>query len=83
MTQVTLYFDSDVAERLTAAAKRAGRSRSAWVGELVVRELNQSPAALPDWWWKNLGTWEDDRSAQEILEDIGAHLVQTDEPELD
>lgn len=83
MTQVTLYLDPEVAARLDAASKQAGKSRSAWVGELVIKQLNEPPATLPDWWWKNLGTWEDDRSSQEILEDIDADLFQTDEPEFE
>ncbi len=84
MAQVVLYLDSAMAEELDCAARREGKSRSAWVRQAVARQLKEPVASkFPDWWWNNLGTWEDDRSVEEIVADIDAGLTEASEPELD
>jgi hypothetical protein len=73
-----------MAERVDAAAKRAGKSRSAWVRDAVARQLQEpEETGLPAWWWKNLGTWEDDRSVEEIVADIDAGLMENERAELE
>jgi hypothetical protein len=84
MAQVVLYLDNAMAEQIDFAAKREGKSRSAWVRQAVARQLREpARSKFPDWWWKNLGTWEDDRCSEEILADIDAGLSETGQPELD
>ena len=67
MAQLAIYLDEDTASRLDAAARKAGKSRSAWVRELVSERLEDR---LPDWWFDLLGTLEDDRTSDEIIRDI-------------
>jgi predicted DNA-binding protein len=68
MPQIAIYLDNEIAKRLTAGAAKAGKSRSAFAREAIEEKLEPGP--LPDWWFDLLGTWEDDRSAEEILRDI-------------
>jgi len=67
MARLAIYLDGNTARRLEAAARKAGKSRSAWVRELVSEQLEDR---LPEWWFGLLGTLEDDRTSDEIIRDI-------------
>ena len=67
MAQLAIYLDDGTAKRLEVEARKAGKSRSAWVRELVAERLEDR---LPDWWFELLGTLEDDRTTDEIVRDI-------------
>ena len=76
MPQVILYVDKEFAERLDKAARRAGKSRSAWAREKLARDLEEpGRGGFPQWWWDNLGKWQDTRTSDEIIADIDAGLV--------
>jgi predicted transcriptional regulator len=67
MPQVAIYIDEETAAKLDEAVKRDCKSRSAWVSEAIKDKLQdrrkEQLLAL-------FGSWEDDRSAEEILRDI-------------
>ena len=67
MARLAIYLDDEIAKRLDAAAQKAGKSRSAWVRELVSERLE---SRLPVWWFDLLGSLEDDRTSDEIIRDI-------------
>lgn len=48
-------------------AKMEGKTRSAWVKEAILEKMQ---AKLPQAWYQTWGTWEDNRSSEEILADI-------------
>ncbi len=80
MTQLAIYLDEGTAERLDEAAQREGLSRSAWVRRAIQARLENR---LPDSFFAVLGTWEDDRTPDEILADIRAEVPQADREQLD
>ena len=68
MAQLTLYLDDVTSRALDKAAKRAGKSRSAWA-----REALQATLPSPTWpeeWLASIGSWSDGRTSEEILADI-------------
>lgn len=67
MSQIAIYIEPEIEKKLQRAAKLEGKSRSAWVKEAILEKIS---ARLPEGWFKVWGTWEDTRSAKEILEDI-------------
>lgn len=73
MAQLAIYLDEDTANRLDAAARKAGKSRSAWVRELVAERLE---SRLPEWWFDLLGTLEDGRTSVEIIQGIDNAPIQ-------
>ena len=68
MTQLTLDLDEEISRQIDEAAARAGRSRTEWAQDVLA--WNVSRQRLPQWWFDNLGTWEDDRTVEEIIADI-------------
>jgi predicted transcriptional regulator len=81
MPQVAVYFDDETARLLEAGANREGKSRSAFVRDAVREKLKSEP--FPEWWFENLGTWEDDRSPEEILADIRSGPEQRERASFD
>ena len=67
MAQLAIYLDDETANRLEAAARKAGKSRSAWVRELVNERLE---SRFPEEWFATFGSWEGDGTPEEILEEI-------------
>ena len=69
MARLAIYLDDDTAKRLEAAAHKAGKSRSAWVRELVAERLE---SRFPDEWFETFGSWEGDGTPEEIFRKIRA-----------
>lgn len=67
MAQLAIYIDDKTARQINKASKKAGLSRSQWVSQVLKKEIS---ADLPETFFNLLGSWEDDRSPQEILKDI-------------
>ena len=80
MAQLAIYLDDETARQLDKAAKKAGVSRSACVREALRVHLKNS---LPRTFFDVLGTWEDDRNADEILDDIRTNNDDKAHPSLD
>ncbi len=68
VTQLTLDLDEETARQIDEAAARAGRSRTEWAQDILA--WNASGNRLPQWWFDNLGTWEDHRTVEEIIADM-------------
>jgi len=79
MPQLAIYLDDQTAKLLDEAAHRAGTSRSAWVRDAVQTRLANR---LPESFFELYGSWEDDRSPEEILRDIRAGSEQPERPPL-
>jgi len=67
MTEIAIELDDQTAKRLHEASEKDGISPSAWVKRAIQIRLEDK---LPDSFFAVLGTWEDDRSAEEIFRDI-------------
>ncbi|MBF0493430.1 MAG: hypothetical protein HQM15_11710 [Deltaproteobacteria bacterium] len=72
MSQIAIYLEENIQKQLDRAVKLEGKSRSAWVKEAIVEKIN---SGLPDSWFKLWGTWEDNRSPEEILKDIRSNNI--------
>ncbi|MFN0147493.1 MAG: CopG family transcriptional regulator [Dehalococcoidia bacterium] len=69
MPQLTIYLDEETARKLDRAAEREKVSRSAFAAN-AIRDATAKSAW--DGMLAVLGTWEDDRTVEEILADIDA-----------
>lgn len=67
MPQVTIYLDEATNKQLSEACESQQRSKSAIAAEAIRKSLSNR---LPPEWFKVLGTWEDDRTHEEIMRDI-------------
>ena len=66
--QVSLYLDQDLVRELDRLATKRGQSRSRIAQELMRKALRgRNQAALVA---ESAGTWEDARSAEEIVAEI-------------
>lgn len=75
MAQLAIYLDDRTAREIKKQAKRAGVSRSEWVSQAVKKELSQK---IPEEFFQVLGSWQDDRSPEQILKEIKKEKAQTE-----
>ncbi|HUU03372.1 MAG TPA: CopG family transcriptional regulator [Myxococcota bacterium] len=80
MAQLALYLDDETAKRIDQAARRRSMSRSAWVRNVILKQLDDK---LPESFFEVLGSWEDGRDPDEILKDIRAGSRQAERPEIE
>ena len=58
MSQLALYLDPDIAARVDDAARRAGKSRSAWAREAIEQKLSEDEPSWPPEFLATYGSWE-------------------------
>ncbi len=80
MPQVTIYLDDDTNQLLSDACATQGKSKSAIAAEAIRRTLANR---LPPEWFKLLGSWDDERAANEILNDIRSGSDNPERPSID
>ena len=73
VSQIAIYLDRKLEEKMTRAARREGKSRSAWVQEAILMKIG---SGLPDSWFDLWGSWEDKKSTKKILADIDAGYAE-------
>jgi hypothetical protein len=73
MTQMAIDLDEETLHQLQEASHRAGISAAAWAEKAVQNQLQDR---LSDSFFQVLGTWQDDRTPEEILRDIRADVSQ-------
>ena len=78
MPQLTIYLDAETAHLLDAAAKQEGVSRSSLAAEAIRRRLTPR---FSEEWLANLGSWEDERTPEEILAESRQHDLPQPERE--
>jgi hypothetical protein len=67
MPEIAIELDDETAKKVNEASGKEGISPSAWVKRAIQIRLENK---LPDSFFAVLGTWEDDRSTEEIFRDI-------------
>ena len=80
MPQLALYLDDETARRIDQAARSRGLSRSAWVRDVIQKQLDER---LPQSFFDVIGDWEDDRNPDEIMADIRSGYKQAERPEIE
>ncbi len=67
MTQLAVYIEDQLSERLNKAVKASGKSKSGWVADAIRRSLLDQ---WPEGFFELAGKWEDDVGPEEILKRI-------------
>jgi predicted DNA-binding protein len=67
MTEIAIELDDMTTKRLREVSERDGITPSAWIRRVIHTQLDEK---LPESFFAVLGTWEDDRSTEEIFRDI-------------
>lgn len=67
MAQLALYIEDALEQKLTTAARKAGKSKSAWVKEAIQEKVAQR---LPAQWFALWGSWEGRHTPQQLLKTI-------------
>ena len=73
MPQISLYIDEETLKKVEKAAKKEHISISKWVGNNIKRSFESKINTVENntaEWLKLAGSWEDERSADEIIADI-------------
>ncbi len=73
MPQISLYIDEETLKKIEKAAKKEHLSISKWVGNNIKRSFepkNNTVENNTTEWLKLAGSWEDERSVEEIITDI-------------
>ena len=78
MSQLAIYIDDQLAERLDKAAKVSGKSKSRWVADAIKRSLQDQ---WPKGFFDLAGSWEDDLMPDEIMSRIRTGLDKPDRRE--
>ncbi len=78
MTQLAIYVDDQLAERLNKAAKASGKSKSKWVADAIKRSLQDQ---WPEGFFELAGSWEDDVGPDEIISKIRSGIKEPEKRE--
>jgi hypothetical protein len=78
MSQLAIYIDNQLAERLDKAAKASGKSKSKWVSDAIKMALQDQ---WPEGFFDLAGSWEDDVGPDEIMSRIRKGMRKSDKRE--
>jgi hypothetical protein len=78
MSQLAIYLDDQLAERLDKAAKASGKSKSKWVSDAIKMALQDQ---WPEGFFNLAGSWEDDVGPDEIMSRIRERMRKSDKRE--
>jgi len=67
MTQLAVYIEDQLSERLEKAVKASGKSKSKWIADAIKSALNDK---WPEDFFNLAGSWQDDRKPEEIIKEI-------------
>ncbi len=70
---IAIELDDETAKRLSEVSERDGITPSAWIERTIHIQLDEK---LPESFFAVLGTWEDDRTPEEIFRDIRQEAPQ-------
>ena len=74
---VTVYVPKSIEGLLKAAAEQARVTPARFVQRLVKRELRGDERSFSDGFIALAGSWEDDRTSEQIIEDIDRNRPET------
>lgn len=79
MPQVAIYIDEALSKKLDQVTRASGKSKSKWVADVISEKLENE---WPQDFFALAGTWEDDRSPEQIMGDIrsGSRNFEKREP---
>ena len=78
MSQLAIYIDDQLAQKLDKAVKASGKSKSKWVAGAIKRSLQDQ---WPDGFFDLAGSWEDNLRPDEVMSRIRTGMDKTDKRE--
>ncbi len=78
MSQLAIYIDDQLAQKLDKAVKASGKSKSKWVAGAIKRSLQDQ---WPDGFFDLAGSWEDDLRPDEVMSRIRTGMDKPDRRE--
>lgn len=81
--KLSVYVPKDLEETLRERASEAGESPSMFVQTVLRERLERGPRRFSNGFLELAGSWEDDRSTEEIIEDIERSRRDAERPSLD
>lgn len=78
--KLSVYVPKDLEEPLEEQAARAGTSPSLFIQSLLKRWFEAKPRRFSQAFLDLAGSWEDERSTEEIIRDIEESRRSTDRP---
>jgi predicted transcriptional regulator len=78
MPQLAIYIDDNLSKKLDKAIKVSGKSRSRWVADAIEARLQDE---WPEDFFELAGSWEGEKTPEEIMAQIRKGLDQTEKRE--
>jgi len=75
MSQLAIYINDQLAQKLDKAVKASGKSKSKWVAGAIKRSLQDQ---WPDGFFDLAGSWEDDLRPDEVMSRIRTGMDKPD-----
>ena len=67
MTQLAIYIEDKLSEKLEKVVKASGKSKSKWIADVIKKELDDQ---WPENFFNLAGSWKDNKDADEIIQEI-------------
>ena len=67
MTQLAIYIEDRLSEKLEKAVKTSGKSKSKWIADVIKKELDDQ---WPEDFFNLAGSWKDAKDPDEIIKEI-------------
>ena len=78
MTQLAIYIDDNLAERLEKVVTASGKSKSRWISDVIKSALQDQ---WPDGFFELAGSWIDNAGQDKIIKQIRQGMDQFDNRE--
>lgn len=75
ISQLAIYIDDQLAQKLDKAVKASGKSKSNWVAGAIKRSLQDQ---WPDGFFDLAGSWKDDLRPDEVMSRIRTGMDKPD-----
>ena len=79
---VTVYVPKELEEKLQKRADGVGMTPASYIQSLLREAMSEEPSRFSDAFAALAGSWEDDRSARDILRDIKLRRSSSSRPAL-
>ena len=67
MTQLAIYIEDKLSEKLEKVVKASGKSKSKWIADVIKKELDDQ---WPENFFNLAGSWKDNKDPDEIIQEI-------------
>ncbi|MEE4271158.1 MAG: hypothetical protein V2I67_05770 [Thermoanaerobaculales bacterium] len=79
---LTVYIPRSLQDKLRQRARAAELSPARYLQQLLRQDIDASPAEFSNRFAALAGSWNDNRSAQDIIRDIEENRIDAERPEM-